>query len=67
LIAIVGKEEKDFSVSRIVNHLAIKHFDSCLITIFSLNRSATKWAELLLSPEAAVDWKTIHPEFLFLQ
>jgi len=60
LIIIAGKEEKDFSVSRrIVNHLAIKHFDPCSVTIFSLNRPATEWAEMLLSSEADVDWKTM--------
>jgi len=59
LIVIAGKEEKDFSVSRIVNQLAIKHFEPCLVTIFSLNRPATEWAELLLSSEAVVDWRTM--------
>jgi len=57
LIVIAGKEEKDFSVSRIVNHLAIKHFDPCSVTIFSLNMPATEWAEWLLSSVAVVDWE----------
>jgi len=59
LIVIAGKEEKDVSVSRIVNHLAIKHFEPCSVMIFSLNMPATEWAELLLSSEADVDWETM--------
>jgi len=59
LIVIAGKEGGKNSVSRIVNHLAIKHFEPYLVMIFSLNRPATEWAELLLSSEAVVDWKTM--------